>query len=73
MLLKSDLIQPDRFNICYDLFETTSPSGLILASIDATRRQFAEEDQKLVQRTLDLARYARDEISKIDGNPGHGP
>src|SRR4051795_12972421 len=67
MLLNSDLIQPDRFNICYDLFETTSPSGLILASIDGTRRQFAEEGQKLVQRTLDLARYARDEISKMDG------
>jgi arginine decarboxylase len=64
MLLNSDLIQPDRFNICYDLFETTSPSGLILASIDGTRRQFAEEGHKLVQRTLDLARYARDEISR---------
>src|SRR5205807_5422508 len=42
-------------------------SGLILASIDATRRQFAEEGQELVQRTLDLARYARREISSIDG------
>lgn len=67
MLLNSDLIQPDRFNICYDLFETTSPSGLILASIDGTRRQFAEEGLRLVQRTLDLARNAREEISRIEG------
>lgn len=67
MLLNSDLIQPGRFNICYDLFETTSPSGLILASIDGTRRQFAEEGQKLVQHSLDLARHAREEISRIEG------
>ncbi|MBV9081431.1 MAG: hypothetical protein JOZ62_02045 [Acidobacteriaceae bacterium] len=67
MLLKSELIAPDRFNICYDLFETTSPSGLILASIDATRRQFAQEGEELLQKTLDLARYVREKIAAMDG------
>jgi lysine decarboxylase len=67
MLLRSDLIANDRFNLCYDLFETTSPSGLILASIDATRRQFAEEGQKLIEATLELTRYAREEIARIEG------
>lgn len=56
ILLKSKLIAADRFNLSYDLHLTTSPSSLILASIDATRRQFAQEGERLVQNTLDLAR-----------------
>nr|WP_229362101.1 aminotransferase class I/II-fold pyridoxal phosphate-dependent enzyme [Sphingomonas sp. PL-96] len=67
MLRKSDLIPEDRFNLAYDLHLTTSPSSLILASIDATRRQFAQEGQKLVQKTLDLARHAREKLAAIDG------
>jgi arginine/lysine/ornithine decarboxylase len=67
MLRRSDLIPEDRFNLAYDLHLTTSPSSLILASIDATRRQFAQEGEKLVQTTLDLARHARDELGSIDG------
>jgi arginine/lysine/ornithine decarboxylase len=67
MLRKSDLIPEDRFNLAYDLHLTTSPSSLILASIDATRRQFAHEGEKLVQNTLDLARHARERLGKIDG------
>ena len=67
MLLKSDLIPEERFNLAYDLHETTSPSSLILASIDATRRQFAENGETLVQNTLDLARHAREELGAMDG------
>jgi arginine/lysine/ornithine decarboxylase len=67
MLRKSDLIAADRFNLSYDLHETTSPSSLILASIDATRRQFAQNGEKLVQNTLDLARQAREVLGAIDG------
>src|SRR4051794_26851911 len=40
MLLKSKLISPDRFALTYDLLESTSPPVQVLASIDATRRQF---------------------------------
>jgi arginine/lysine/ornithine decarboxylase len=67
MLRKSTLIAADRFNLSYDLHETTSPSSLILASIDATRRQFAQDGEKLVQNTLNLARHARKELAAIDG------
>ena len=67
MLLRSDLITEERFNLAYDLHETTSPSSLILASIDATRRQFAQEGEKLVQNTLDLARHAREELGAMEG------
>jgi lysine decarboxylase len=67
ILRRSDLIPEDRFNLAYDLHLTTSPSSLILASIDATRRQFAQEGEKLVQNTLDLARHAAQQLGKIDG------
>ncbi len=67
MFLKSDLISEERFNLAYDLHQTTSPSALILASIDGTRRQFAQEGEKLVQNTLDLARQAREELGAMDG------
>ena len=64
---KGNLISEDRFNLAYDLHQTTSPSSLILASIDGTRRQFAEGGEKLVQNTLDHARHAREELAAIDG------
>ncbi|HEY0031747.1 MAG TPA: aminotransferase class I/II-fold pyridoxal phosphate-dependent enzyme [Devosia sp.] len=67
ILRRSDLIPEDRFNLSYDLHLTTSPSSLILASIDATRRQFAQDGEKLVQNTLDLARHAKEELTKIEG------
>jgi lysine decarboxylase len=67
MLLRSDLISEERFNLAYDLHQTTSPSSLILASIDGTRRQFAQDGEKLVQNTLDLARHAREQLGAMDG------
>jgi arginine/lysine/ornithine decarboxylase len=67
ILRRSDIIPEDRFNLSYDLHLTTSPSSLILASIDATRRQFAQDGENLVQNTLDLARHAREKLAKIDG------
>jgi arginine/lysine/ornithine decarboxylase len=67
MLLNSRIVPADRFNNCFDLFETTSPSGPILASIDATRRQFAQSGEKLIGDTLQLTRRAREAIAGIDG------
>jgi len=67
IMRKGELIAPDRLNLSYDLHETTSPSSLILTSIDATRRQFAQEGEKLVQNTLDLAHEARRKLGAING------
>jgi lysine decarboxylase len=67
ILMNSRLIAADRLNNCFDLFESTTPSGLVLTSIDATRRQFAEEGRELLGHTLELARQAREEIGRMDG------
>jgi arginine decarboxylase len=67
MLLKSKLIGPDRLNNTYDLFESTSPSGPILTSIDASRQQFAREGEKLIDRPLRLSARVRKAAEAIDG------
>jgi arginine decarboxylase len=67
MLLKSGLIPPDRFALCYDLFESTSPPVQVLASIDATRRQFVQEGEALLGALLERARRARAAFAEIPG------
>lgn len=67
MLLKSKLVPPDRFALAYDLFESTSPPVQVLASIDATRRQFALDGERLLDELLQRARRARSELSAIPG------
>ena len=67
MLLKSGLIPADRFALCYDLFESTSPPVQVLASIDATRRQFALEGKALLGALLGRARRASAALAEIPG------
>jgi arginine/lysine/ornithine decarboxylase len=67
LLWDSEIIPEDRFALCYDLFESTSPSVPILASIDATRRQFVKGGKDLLETLLKHARRAREEIGAIEG------
>src|SRR3954447_23060342 len=67
LLWSSKIIPEDRFALCYDLFESTSPSVPILASIDATRRQFVQGGKDLLETLLGYARRARAEIGAIEG------
>ncbi|MFL5809348.1 MAG: hypothetical protein ACJ749_07480, partial [Flavisolibacter sp.] len=65
--LKGKLIDRDRFTLCFDLFESTSPSSVLLASSDAARRQMALHGKELWGKALELSRRARTELSKIKG------
>lgn len=67
LLLNSKLVPYDRFTLAYDLFESTSPSMPILASIGATRRQFARDGRKLLGNLLDVARQTRAELAGLEG------
>jgi arginine/lysine/ornithine decarboxylase len=49
------------------MIETTSPSALIYASIDAARRQMALGGRNLLDRTINLAWEARAAISRLPG------
>ncbi|MFL5328720.1 MAG: aminotransferase class I/II-fold pyridoxal phosphate-dependent enzyme [Gemmataceae bacterium] len=73
LLLNSKLIDPERFELCYDLFETTSPSVPILASIDATRRQFVEQGKKLLGEVIEMSVDVREQLAAIEGIRVMGP
>jgi arginine/lysine/ornithine decarboxylase len=57
----------DRFVDSLALVQSSSPSYLLLASLDAARHQMAIDGERLMAQTLDLADWARLELSKIDG------
>ncbi|MFL5788655.1 MAG: aminotransferase class I/II-fold pyridoxal phosphate-dependent enzyme [Flavisolibacter sp.] len=65
--VKGDRIDKDRFTLCFDLYESTSPSSLMLATIDIARRQMALHGEELWGNALMLARKARKELKKLKG------
>ncbi len=67
MFARGRLVDLQRFALAYELFETTSPSVPILASLDATRRDLALHGEAIWGDVLDLANEARTGLSKIPG------
>jgi arginine/lysine/ornithine decarboxylase len=64
---QGSLVDVDRLSTTIDMVNTTSPSVLILASIDATRRQMALDGEELLDRTIALAQDARQRLQAIPG------
>ncbi|HLO87756.1 MAG TPA: aminotransferase class I/II-fold pyridoxal phosphate-dependent enzyme [Nostocaceae cyanobacterium] len=54
-----------RLNQALQLVQSTSPSFILLASLDAARQQMAIHGKTLLSQTLNLAQQARKEISQI--------
>jgi arginine/lysine/ornithine decarboxylase len=50
-----------------NIINTTSPSHLLIASIDGARSYMATEGKAAQERTYGLAEYAREEVAKIPG------
>ena len=50
-----------------NMINTTSPSTLLIASVDAARSYLALHGQEKISETIELANYAREQISKIKG------
>ncbi|WP_010184927.1 aminotransferase class I/II-fold pyridoxal phosphate-dependent enzyme [Sphingomonas sp. PAMC 26605] len=67
ILAKSGVLDLQRLWMAYELFETTSPSVPILASIDATRRDHALDGERLWTQVLDTAAGLRGQLAKIEG------
>lgn len=49
------------------LLQSTSPSYILMASLDLARMQMATEGEKLLSKAIDLANDARDRINRIPG------
>ncbi len=65
--VKSKYVDPKRIQQILNLMQTTSPSYIIMASLDCARRQIALEGKDLLEKTIELCKYTRNEINKIPG------
>ncbi|WP_066382028.1 aminotransferase class I/II-fold pyridoxal phosphate-dependent enzyme [Anabaena sp. CA = ATCC 33047] len=63
--IQGNRIDIDRINKALQLLQSTSPSYILLASLDAARQQMALEGEQLMSHTLQLAHEARHKISHI--------
>ena len=67
LLLNEGLVKPEEVRTAIELTQTTSASYLLMTSLDVSRKVLAVNGEELLQKTLDLSRYARKEINKING------
>ncbi len=67
LLLRSNMIAPERVKQVLNLTYTSSASYLLMCSLDVARKQLATRGSDMLEETLQLARWAREEINKIDG------
>lgn len=65
--LAGNRIDPQRVSKALQLVESTSPSYLLLASLDAARQQMALHGERLMAQTLQLANDARTRINQMPG------
>ncbi|MCF0144282.1 MAG: aminotransferase class I/II-fold pyridoxal phosphate-dependent enzyme [Firmicutes bacterium] len=54
-----------KFNL--QMFQTTSPSFILAASLDLARHQMAMEGHEMLEKLIEIADYGRREISQIPG------
>lgn len=65
--VKAGRVNPNVVTNTLKLLQTTSPSYILMASLDLARMQMATEGKKLLDRTIKLAEEARSKIDKIPG------
>jgi arginine decarboxylase len=63
--LQGDRVCPQRMSKALQLVQSTSPSYLLLASLDAARQQMATAGNELMNEAIALARIARTRIAEI--------
>ena len=67
LLLKSKLIDRASIQKAVNILNTTSPSTILMASLDAARQYVATKGQENMDRVHEISKYAREQIAKIKG------
>ena len=67
LLLKSKLINREKIQKAINILNSTSPSTILMASLDAARQYVATKGQENMNRVHELSKYARENIAKIKG------
>lgn len=65
--VRTKYVDIERVQQIMNLLQTTSPSYILMASLDTARRQIALEGEKLLDYAIDLAEKTRARINKIPG------
>jgi arginine/lysine/ornithine decarboxylase len=65
--VRAGLVDPGRVRTAVGMVQTTSPSVLLLASIDAARRQMALHGEAMLEQTIALAGNARRRLQTLPG------
>jgi arginine/lysine/ornithine decarboxylase len=65
--VQGELVDVERLQLCFENFQSSSSSAPLVASLDATRRQFVEDGERMIGEALQLARELRIEIGTIPG------
>ncbi|TVQ42036.1 MAG: aminotransferase class I/II-fold pyridoxal phosphate-dependent enzyme [Gloeocapsa sp. DLM2.Bin57] len=63
--LQGNRINADALNQALGLVQSTSPSYLLLASLDAARQQMAIQGEQLLTHTLHLTQLAKNDLNKL--------
>ncbi|QNE32973.1 aminotransferase class V-fold PLP-dependent enzyme [Sphingomonas sp. NBWT7] len=73
LLARGELVDRQRLWMAYELYETTSPSVPIIASLDAARRDHAINGDTIWRATIKRAEDLRRRVAVIDGVRVLGP
>ncbi|CAO2817873.1 unnamed protein product [Amaranthus hypochondriacus] len=65
--LQGQFINEDKIHRCLQCLQTTSPSSLLLASLDATTTQLKENPTYIFENAINLALEAKSRIKQIPG------
>ncbi len=67
LLLKEGLIDAQKVKSTLNITQTTSPSYILLSSLDIARKQAALNGENIIKKVIDLAKVCRDKIKSISG------
>ncbi|WP_416387379.1 aminotransferase class I/II-fold pyridoxal phosphate-dependent enzyme [Caminicella sporogenes] len=67
LLLRERFVDAKKVKTTLNLTQTTSASYLLMGSIDIARKQLATKGKEMLDNVLNLVRWARFEINKIEG------
>ena len=70
--INSNRIDENKVQQVLNLLHTTSPSYVLMASLDCCRRQIAVHGRELLENTIKISNYLREEINKIPGFSSFG-
>jgi arginine decarboxylase len=64
--VRDGLVSAKRVQAILSMLTTTSTSYLLLASLDVARKRLATEGRELIDKTIQLSQYMRNEINQIE-------